>query len=110
LRKKPEFLGKGVPTFRSQLLRMGLVQQRVKEGKNEKQTKIHKEKRTYNYNDFNFNSNIYPPCSAPPIKALEPPIPITSIYAILNHEAPAEHRPLRPNLTTSIPPKLSECR
>ena len=36
LRKKPEFLGKRAPTFRSQLLRMNGVQKRVNKNKIEK--------------------------------------------------------------------------
>ncbi|GBC07983.1 hypothetical protein RclHR1_07830010 [Rhizophagus clarus] len=82
LRKKPEFLGKRTPTFRSQLLRMNGVQKRINKSKLEKKvqrtTKIPKNRRRRycgSYNDMEY----------PSIEPIEPPVPMTSIRAILNH-------------------------
>ncbi|CAB5192536.1 unnamed protein product [Rhizophagus irregularis] len=82
LRKKPEFLGKRAPTFRSQLLRMNGVQKRVNKSKMEKKiqktTKIPKNRRRKyctSYDDIEY----------PSIEPIEPPVPMTSIRAILNH-------------------------
>ncbi|CAG8527873.1 8025_t:CDS:1 [Funneliformis mosseae] len=89
LRKKPEFSdNKGVPTFRSQLLRMGLVQKSVNQNKyDENLMKCTKGKRRRSYhkhikvirNKDEVRSQDHSP------KTLESPGPMTSISAILNH-------------------------
>ncbi|CAG8546722.1 10973_t:CDS:2 [Rhizophagus irregularis] len=70
------------PTFRSQLLRMNGVQKRVNKSKMEKKiqktTKIPKNRRRKyctSYDDIEY----------PSIEPIEPPVPMTSIRAILNH-------------------------
>ncbi|CAG8710433.1 2464_t:CDS:1, partial [Funneliformis mosseae] len=88
LRKKPEFLGsKGIPTFRSQLLRMILVQKSVNQNKsNGSSTRGAKGKRRRSYNKSNkikIRNKDEDRSHSP--KTLESPIPMTSISAILNH-------------------------
>jgi len=109
LRKKPEFLGKRTPTFRSQLLRMNGVQKRVKKSKSEKkiqkQSKIQK-----NYTQEKRKIELYIDKEFSPIEPNESRIPLTSIHALLNHNYidNSNQASTYYNLSTAATPNLTD--